>query len=109
MTWNEPNPFPDHAAEHQLWEWWRRAYFRQPVHSQLFDLESRFRVTLVQLLAISTGVESQNVQRTIRASLLELESTIDALTQTAEVAYARAIAGSTDGDPGSDGNSEQVG
>ncbi len=104
MTWDEPNPFPDHADEHRLWEWWRREYFRQPVHSQLFDLESRFRVTLAQLLAISTEVESEHVQRTMRASLLELESTIDALTQAAEVAYARAIASSTDGDDGSDGN-----
>lgn len=105
MTSDDHNPFPEHADEHRLWEWWRREYFNQPVHSQLFDLESRLRVTLTQLMRVSAQVEPRPVQRTMRSSLLELEATIDALTQAAEVAYARAIANPSDGHPDGDGDS----
>jgi hypothetical protein len=58
-----------------------------------------------QLLHLSGEIEPPGTQGTVRASLLELETMIDSLTQTAEVAFARAMATLYDASPNPDGDS----
>ncbi len=85
------NPYPLDSFEHAAWKRWNQHYFQQPVHAQMFDLESRLRSSLWILLGLSDRIATPELQRDMRTCLLEFEATIEAVNETAEHAYSTVV------------------
>lgn len=91
MNSAQVNPYPFGSFEHTVWKRWNQQYFQQPVHAQMFDLESRLRSSLGTLLGVTDQITTPGVQRDMRTCLLEFEAIIEAVNETAEHAYSSVV------------------
>jgi hypothetical protein len=87
----DPNPYPDDAPEHAQWSQWNRSFFDQPTYAQLFELESQLRAALDQLSQTSALFAQSELQKRLRADLLELEVAINQLEEVADHAYSQVV------------------
>jgi len=86
------NPYARNTPEHRLWARWHRAFFDQPLHSQVLSVESQLRQTLSGLLQLSCKMEDSPLRSEVRTRLLEIEDAVDLLDEVAEHAYVQVIA-----------------
>lgn len=85
------NPYPDDRAEHRLWQQWHRAFFDEPVHAQLYEIESELRHSITALLRAGERIDAAEIREDIRNVILQLEHTALMLTESAEHAYMRVV------------------
>ena len=99
MAFPTSNPYPSDRIEYTLWEHWHQAFFNEPMHAQLYEIESLLQKTLSDLRVSSRRISSPDVRSEIRVSLLKLEQHVALLDEVAEHAYSRVVtASSPDGD-----------
>lgn len=85
------NPYTRGTPEHRLWARWHRAFFDQPVHGQLLAIESQLRCNLRDLLHLNASAAPSEVQREMHARLLEIEESVNLLSESAEHAFVRVV------------------
>lgn len=91
MSTSFGNPYPEDRSEHLLWQRWHRAFFDEPVHAQLYEIESELRQTITTLLQTGERIESPKLRSEMRTAILRLEETSLMLTEAAEHAYSRVV------------------
>ena len=84
MGSNHENPYAPGTPEHVMWERYQQSYRSQPLSSQLFDLESRYRAIGHAMSQMSADVQPPVVRERLREALRALESTTMDLDDAAE-------------------------
>lgn len=94
------NPYRPGTFEHGLWETWNRAFFQQPVHAQILEVEHHLRQHIHELRVLARDADTVPLRSRLVDSILALELCAEELNEIAEHQFV-AIVDSND-EPGSE-------
>jgi hypothetical protein len=68
------NPYPRGTPDHDAWNRWHQAFFRQPVSGQLYDIAAQLRSSVATLIEASAELMPPEGRRTLRMHVYSLEA-----------------------------------
>ena len=87
----QSNPYKSGSFEHGLWETWNRAFFQQPVHAQILEVENQLREHVHALTALIEQVDPGRLRRQLTDCMLDIETRAEDLSDIAEHQYLAVV------------------
>lgn len=84
MDMTRVNPYPPTSFEYQLWETWNRAFFQQPVHAQVLEVELQLRQHIHVLNGLAHEADVPEFRTRLIDAVLALEVQAEELNEIAE-------------------------
>jgi hypothetical protein len=84
MPTRRRNPYSPGTQHHHLWEEWNDQFFDQPIHGQLYQVESELHLIIKRLTLLCNRLTDPTIKREMRNHIIQLEAEANQIGKMAE-------------------------